>query len=448
MNKFIEDIRNIFSIVELRNRILLTLGLLFIYRFGSYVVLPGIAPNQLTQISSEGLMGVFDLFAGGAFSRSSVFALGIMPYISASIVMQLLTLSVPYFQKLQKEGESGQKQITQWTRIGTIGVTLVQAVAYVKYLTSPQLGAPVYPGISAGLFWATTVACLTVGSIVVMWLGEQIQERGIGNGSSIIIMANIISRLPGSFLVEVESRFQGTGGGLLMFILEMAFLIAIIAFTILIIKAVRRVPLSYAKQLVGGTNVQAGSRRGFLPLKVNIAGVMPIIFAQTFLLIPITVVQLFPQSSTASFLTKMTDHTSIPYNILTFLMVLLFTYFYTALIMNPTQMADELKRNNGYIPGVKPGASTAEYIDTILSRITLPGSVFLGLIAILPAFASGLGVNSQFSYFFGGTSLLILVAVVLDTMDRIETYLLNKHYDGLTKSGSKLKGRIYSDSNF
>ena len=448
MNKFIEDIRNIFSIVELRNRILLTLGLLFIYRFGSYVVLPGIAPNQLTQISSEGLMGVFDLFAGGAFSRSSVFALGIMPYISASIVMQLLTLSFPYFQKLQKEGESGQKQITQWTRIGTIGVTLVQAVAYVKYLTSPQLGTPIYPGISAGLFLATTVACLTVGSIVVMWLGEQIQERGIGNGSSIIIMANIISRLPGSFLVEVESRFQGTGGGLLMFILEMAFLIAIIAFTILIIKAVRRVPLSYAKQLVGGANVQAGSRRGFLPLKVNIAGVMPIIFAQTFLLIPITVVQLFPQSSTAPFLTKMTDHTSIPYNILTFLMVLLFTYFYTALIMNPTQMADELKRNNGYIPGVKPGASTAEYIDTILSRITLPGSVFLGLIAILPAFASGLGVNSQFSYFFGGTSLLILVAVVLDTMDRIETYLLNKHYDGLTKSGSKLKGRIYSDSNF
>ncbi|MCB0511690.1 MAG: preprotein translocase subunit SecY, partial [Bacteroidetes bacterium] len=276
----------------------------------------------------------------------------------------------------------------------------------------------------------------------------QIQERGIGNGSSIIIMANIISRLPGSFMVEVESRFQGTGGGLLMFILEMAFLIAIITFTILIIKAVRRVPLSYAKQLVGGANVQAGSRRGFLPLKVNIAGVMPIIFAQTFLLIPITVVQLFPQSSTASFLTKMTDHTSIPYNVLTFLMVLLFTYFYTALIMNPTQMADELKRNNGYIPGVKPGASTAEYIDTILSRITLPGSVFLGLIAILPAFASGLGVNSQFSYFFGGTSLLILVAVVLDTMDRIETYLLNKHYDGLTKSGSKLKGRIYSDSNF
>jgi preprotein translocase subunit SecY len=450
MNKFIETIKHIWAIEDLRKRILLTLGLLAIYRFGSYVVLPGINPSHLaTQGAAQGgLFGVFDLFAGGAFSRSSVFALGIMPYISTSIVMQLLTLAVPYFQKLQKEGESGRKTINQWTRMGTIGVTLVQATAYVKYLTSPQLAGSIYPGISMGLFWFTTVASLTAGTIFVMWLGEHIQERGIGNGTSIIIMANIISRLPGAFLVEVQSRFHSTGGGILMFLLEMAFLAAVVMFTIMVIKGIRKVPLSYAKQLAGGGNVQAGSRRGFLPLKVNIAGVMPIIFAQTFLLIPTTVAQLFPQNSMSNFLSKMTDHTSLPYNIITFLMVVLFTYFYTALIMNPTQMADELKRSNGYIPGIKPGASTAEYIDTVLSRITLPGSIFLGLIAIMPVFASSLGVNSQFSYFFGGTSLLILVSVVLDTMDRIETFLLNRHYDGLTKSGSKLKGRIYSDSNF
>lgn len=448
MNKFIETLRNIWSIDELRGRILLTLGLLFIYRFGSYVVLPGIDPNHLSQVAANGLMGVFDLFAGGAFSRSSVFALGIMPYISMSIVMQLLTLAVPYFQKMQKEGESGRKTINQWTRIGTIGVSFVQSIAYVKYLTSPAMGTPVSHEISMTLFWLTSVSCLTMGSVFVMWLGEQIQERGIGNGASIIIMANIISRLPGAFLVEVESRFQGVGGGILMFILEMVFLAAIVVFTIMVIKAIRKVPLSYAKQLAGGGNAQASSRRGFLPLKVNIAGVMPIIFAQTFLMIPGTIAQFVAKDNTSGFLAKMTDFTSVPYNVLTFFMVVLFTYFYTALIMNPTQMADELKRNNGYIPGIKPGASTAEYIDTILSRITLPGSVFLGLIAILPAFANVLGVNMQFAYFFGGTSLLILVAVVLDTMDRIETYLLNRHYDGLTKSGGKLKGRIYSDSNF
>jgi preprotein translocase subunit SecY len=447
MNKFISTIRNIFAIEDLRNRIFLTLGLLFIYRFGSYVVLPGIDPNALSQMSTEGALGVFDLFAGGAFSRSSVFALGIMPYISTSIVMQLATLAIPYFQKLQKEGESGRRTITQYTRIGTIAVTIVQAAAYVKYLTSPQLNTPINPEISMPLFWVTTMFSLTAGTIFVMWLGEQIQERGIGNGTSIIIMANIISRLPGSFWVEVESRVKGTGGGILMLIIEMALLFGVVLFTIMLIKAIRRVPLSYAKQIAGGS-AQVASRRGFLPLRVNIAGVMPIIFAQMFLFIPQTIMQFFPNSAMSGFLSKMVDHTSIPYNIFTFLMVVLFTYFYTALIMNPTQMSDELKRSNGYIPGVKPGASTAEYIDTVLSRITLPGAICLGLIAIMPAFASALGVNSQFSYFFGGTSLLILVSVVLDTMDRIETFLLNRHYDGLTQSGEKLKGRIYGDSNF
>lgn len=448
MNQFIETIKNIFSIEELRKRIFLTLGLLFIYRLGCFVILPGVDPHMVASQSGQagGLFQIFDLFAGGAFLKASVFALGIMPYISTSIVMQLLTLAVPYFSKMQKEGETGRKKITQYTRYGTVIVAGFQAVAYISLLTN-QLKV-VSPQVNMFLFTISTVIILTAGTVFVMWLGEQIQERGLGNGTSLIIMANIIARLPASFWAEVKARTV-TGGGILMLILELVILAAVIISTIMLIQAVRKVPLSYAKQMSGGNNAYT-QRRGFLPLKVNVAGVMPIIFAQAFLFIPGTIVQLFNGSDSVAvnFLRKVTDFTSIPHNIIMFLMVVLFTYFYTALIMNPVQMADDLKRNNGFIPGVKPGANTAEYIDTVLSRITLPGSAFLGLIAIMPAFASMIGVNTQFAYFFGGTSLLILVSVVLDTMQQINSYLLSRHYDGLTKSGTKIRGRNLTTSDY
>ncbi|HPA35014.1 MAG TPA: preprotein translocase subunit SecY [Chitinophagales bacterium] len=436
MKQFLDTIKNIFAIEDLRKRIFLTLGLLFIYRLGCFVVLPGVDPSKITSGGASGIFQIFDLFAGGAFSQASVFALGIMPYISTSIVMQLLTLAVPYFQKLQKEGESGRKKITQWTRMGTVAVTAVQGFAYVKFIYAQNI---VSPSVSPFLFTASTMIILMAGTVFVMWLGEQIQERGLGNGTSLIIMANIISKLPASFWAELKARAT-TGSGILIFVLEVVVLALVIIATIMLIQAIRKVPLSYAKQISGGSNAYT-QRRGFLPLKVNIAGVMPIIFAQAFLFIPGTVAQLMPDSAASPFLRKMTDFTSMPYNIIMFLMVVLFTYFYTALIMNPTQMADDLKRNNGFIPGVKPGANTAEYIDTVLSRITLPGSMFLGLIAIMPSFANMIGINSQFAQFFGGTSLLILVSVVLDTMQQINSHLLSRHYDGLTKSGAKIRGR-------
>lgn len=437
MKQFFDTLKNIFSIEDLRKRIFLTLGLLFIYRLGCFVVLPGVIPGKLSAGSATGIFQVFDLFAGGAFTKASIFALGIMPYISASIVMQLLTLAVPYFQKIQKEGETGRKKINQWTRYLAVLVAAVQGFAYTKFLYSQGI---VSPGVSTLLITISTMFVLIAGTIFVMWLGEQIQERGLGNGTSIIIMSNIISRLPGSFWAEAKARIS-TGSGILMFILELALLAGVVIATIMLIQAIRKVPLTYAKQMSGGSNAAAAQRRGFLPLKVNIAGVMPIIFAQAFLFIPTTILQLFPDSPASGFLRSVTDFTSLPYNIVMFLMVVLFTYFYTALIMNPVQMADDLKRSNGFIPGVKPGANTAEYIDTVLSRITLPGSIFLGLIAIMPAFAKVLGVNSQFAYFFGGTSLLILVSVVLDTMQQINSHLLSRHYDGLTKSGAKIRGR-------
>lgn len=438
MKQFFDTLKNIFSIEDLRKRIFLTLGLLFIYRLGCFVVLPGVIPGKLAPGSATGIFQVFDLFAGGAFTKASIFALGIMPYISASIVMQLLSLAVPYFQKIQKEGETGRKKITQWTRYLAVIVAAVQGFAYTKFLYSQGIVAG---GISPVLLTVSTMFILVAGTIFVMWLGEQIQERGLGNGTSIIIMSNIISRLPGSFWEEAKGRFNSGGSGILMLILELALLSGVVIATIMLIQAIRKVPLTYAKQMSGGGNAAAAQRRGFLPLKVNIAGVMPIIFAQAFLFIPTTILQLFPDSPASGFLRSVTDFTSLPYNIVMFLMVVLFTYFYTALIMNPVQMADDLKRSNGFIPGVKTGANTAEYIDTVLSRITLPGSVFLGLIAIMPAFAKVLGVNSQFAYFFGGTSLLILVSVVLDTMQQINSHLLSRHYDGLTKSGAKVRGR-------
>ncbi|MBK8351386.1 MAG: preprotein translocase subunit SecY [Saprospirales bacterium] len=437
MKQFFDTLKNIFSIEDLRKRIFLTLGLLFIYRLGCFVVLPGVIPLKLSAGSAKGIFQVFDLFAGGAFTKASIFALGIMPYISASIVMQLLTLAVPQFQKIQKEGETGRKKINQWTRYLAVIVAAVQGFAYTKFLYSQGI---VSPGVSTALVTISTMFILVAGTIFVMWLGEQIQERGLGNGTSIIIMSNIISRLPGSFWAEAKARIS-SGSGILMFILELALLAGVVMATIMLIQAIRKVPLTYAKQMSGGGNAAAAQRRGFLPLKVNIAGVMPIIFAQAFLFIPTTILQLFPDSPASGFLRSVTDFTSLPYNIIMFLMVVLFTYFYTALIMNPVQMADDLKRSNGFIPGIKPGANTAEYIDTVLSRITLPGSIFLGLIAIMPAFAKVLGVNSQFAYFFGGTSLLILVSVVLDTMQQINSHLLSRHYDGLTKSGAKIRGR-------
>ncbi len=445
MKQFFETLRNIFSIEDLRKRIFLTLGLIFIYRLGCFVVLPGVDPTKIASGGAKGIFQIFDLFAGGAFTKASVFALGIMPYISTSIVIQLLTLAVPYFQKLQKEGESGRKKITQYTRYGTVAVTAFQGFAYVKYLYAQNI---VSADISPVLFSFSTMIILIAGTIFVMWLGEQIQERGLGNGTSLIIMSNIISRLPASFWAEAKGRVLTGGGGILMLILELVILALVIIATIMLIQAIRRVDLSYAKQMTGGGSSAVAQRRGFLPLKVNIAGVMPIIFAQAFLFIPGTIAQLFPDSSASGFLKSITDFTSLPYNIIMFLMVVLFTYFYTALIMNPVQMADDLKRNSGFIPGVKPGINTAEYIDTVLSRITLPGSIFLGFIAIMPAFAKMLGVNSQFAYFFGGTSLLILVSVVLDTMQQINSHLLSRHYDGLTKSGAKIRGRNVTATDY
>ncbi|MBX7227665.1 MAG: preprotein translocase subunit SecY [Chitinophagales bacterium] len=442
MKRFIDTIKHIFAIEELRKKILYTLGLLFMYRVGTFILLPGVNPAAVAtnaESGGKGILGMFDMFAGGAFNRASIFALGIMPYISASIFMQLLSLAVPFFQRLQREGDSGRRKINQYTRVLTVLVTIFQGSAYVRYLTS-TLGES---GITLGspfLFWLSTTIILTAGTIFVMWLGEKITDRGLGNGSSLIIMSGIISRLPGSLWAEFNSKLTGSGGGLLMFLIEMLFLVGVVIFTILLVQGTRKIPVQYAKRIVG--NKQYGGVRQYIPLKVNISGVMPIIFAQAFLFIPATIIQFFPdQANAGGFIASLADYSSLPHAIFTFVLVVAFTYFYTALIVNPVQMADDLKRNNGFIPGVKPGKKTSEYIDTIMSRITLPGSVLLALIAIMPAFAGLIGINSQFAYFFGGTSLLILVSVVLDTLQQIETHLLNRHYDGLTKTGTKIKGR-------
>jgi preprotein translocase subunit SecY len=440
MKGLIQTLKNIWSIEDLRFKILYTLGLIFIYRLGSFIVLPGIDPSGLENLaaSDNALFGIFDMFAGGAFMRASVLALGVMPYISASIVMQLLTLAVPYFQKLQKEGESGRRKINQITRVATVFVTAFQASAYVKYLQFMMMGAIT---VSPWLFWLSTTVILTAGTMFVMWLGEKITDRGIGNGISILIMAGIIASLPGSLFIEFKSKLAGNvGGGMVFFVIEIMFLVAVIIFTILMVQGTRKIPVQYAKRIVG--NKQYGGVRQYIPLKVNLAGVMPIIFAQAFLFLPATIGQMFPKAmESGGFLSQLTDYTSVPYNILTFMLVVLFTYFYTALIINPRQMSDDLKRNNGFIPGVKPGKRTEEYIDAVMSRITLPGAIALGVIAIMPAFARAIGVNSQFAMFFGGTSLLIMVSVILDTLQQVESHLLMRHYDGLTKSGTRIKGR-------
>ena len=444
MNHFIQTIKNIWRIEDLRFRILMTLGLVAIYRVGSYIVLPGIDGSQLHQLEDQGGKGIFGLvniFAGGAFTRASIFALGIMPYISASIVMQLLGMAVPAVQKLQKD-ESGRRTVNQYTRILTVVVTALQASAYVVYIKS--LGAQIL--VSPGLFWLSTLVVLTAGTIFVMWLGEKITDKGIGNGISLLIMVGILARLPFALAAEFSSRMSAGGnGGLVAFIGEIAALIGVIILVILLVQGTRKIPVQYAKRIVG--NKQYGGVRQYIPLKVNAAGVMPIIFAQALMFIPATISQFFPDSGASRGASVFTDHTSFWYNVIFSLLIVVFTYFYTALIVNPVQMADDMKRNGGFIPGIKPGKKTADFIDGIMSRITLPGSFFLALVAILPAFAAMFGMISDFGNFYGGTSLLIMVGVILDTLQQIESHLLMRHYDGLMKSG-RIKGRTQAASAY
>jgi preprotein translocase subunit SecY len=438
VKKFITTLKNIWSIEELRNKIVFTLLLLFIYRLGSYIVLPGIDPNKLANLHNStktGMLGLLDAFVGGAFSKASIFALGIMPYISASIFMQLMTILVPQMAKVQKEGDSGRKKINQWTRYLTVIVTAFQAAAYIGYLKSQANEAALIPAYES-YFWVSTVVILTVGTLFVMWLGEKITDKGLGNGTSLIIMIGILARFPQAVSQEWAARIAQRGaGGLLLMLVEVVFLIGIIMGLILLVQGTRKVPVNYAKQIVG--NRQVGGARNFLPLKVNAAGVMPIIFAQAILFLP-TVFSGFTGEGWARYFT---DHTNIVYMIVYSTCVIAFTFLYTALIFNPKQMADELKRNNGFIPGVKPGQPTADYIGTIMDRITFPGAILLAFVGILPGLVQLVFSMSQnFATFFGGTSLLIMVGVILDTLQQIETQLLMRQYDGLMSSG-RLQGR-------
>ena len=436
MKRLIETIKNIFKIEELRKRILFTLSLILVYRFGSFVVIPGINPEALTdlqsQVSGNGLLGLLNIFSGGAFSNASIFALGIMPYISASIVIQLLGIVVPYFQKLQKEGESGRRKINQWTRYLTIIVLLLQAPAYLANLHGTLQPYAFVLGPSSVLFTVSATIVLIAGTMFVMWLGEKITDKGIGNGISLIIMIGIVARLPHALLAEVNARFQTASGSAIMLILELVLLFLVFMATIALVQAVRKVPVQYAKRIVG--NKQYGGVRQYIPLKMNAANVMPIIFAQALMFIP----ALFSGTAFAAAFSSMTGFW---YNFTLAVLVIAFTYFYTAIIINPQMMADDMKRNGGFIPGVKPGKQTVNYIDTIMTRITLPGSFFLAIVAILPALAMKfLGIQQAFAYFYGGTSLLIMVGVVLDTLKQIESYLLMRHYDGLMKTG-RIQGR-------
>lgn len=423
----------------------MTLGLLLIYRLGSYVVLPGIDPVVLENLTPSGgpsgLTGLIDLFAGGAFSRASVFALGIMPYISASIVVQLLGMVVPTFQKMMKEGESGRNKINQLTRYLTIVITAAQAIGFLINLKAQFLPAIILrTGDSLDLsFVLSTVTVLTAGTMFVMWLGEKITDRGLGNGISLIIMVGIIARLPVSLGAELQFRIGTGGGGLVPFLIELVMLVAIVAGTILLVQGTRKIPIQVAKRVVG--NRMYGGTRQYIPIKVNAAGVMPIIFAQAIMFLPATIAQFFPESDfSQGVVSAFVDFTSVTYNITLALLIIVFTYFYTSLSVNSNQMSEDLKRNGAFIPGVKPGRKTAEFLDDVLARITLPGSIFLAIVAILPAIATLAGVNAQFAQFYGGTSLLIMVGVVLDTLQQIESHLLMRHYDGLMKTG-RIKGR-------
>lgn len=438
---FTKTIKNIWSIEDLRKRIGITLLLVIIYRFGCYVVLPGINPDELVALknfTADGLMQLLDMFSGGAFSQASIFALGIMPYITASIVIQLLGMVLPQFQKLQREGESGHMKINQYTRYLTVLILLLQAPAYLFNLEY-QVNSAAHGTMA--LTWLDKTymtVILAAGSMFIMWLGERITDKGVGNGISFIILIGIIARLPGAFIEEFMGRISSAQGGLVMLVIEIVLLFAVILGAVLLVQGTRKVPVQYAKRIVG--NKQYGGARQYIPLKVNAAGVMPIIFAQAIMFIPLTLAGFGSRGEASSIVKALTNMEGFWYNFIYFLMIVAFTYFYTAITVRPTQMSEDMKRNNGFIPGVKPGKKTADYLDSIMSRITLPGSIFLGIVAIMPAFARICGVTHSFAQFFGGTSLLIMVGVVLDTLQQIESHLLMHHYDGLMKSG-KLKGR-------
>jgi len=444
MKRFITTMQNIWKIKELRNRILFTLLLLFVYRLGSFIVLPGAVPEALKRAGGAGegnaqdLLGLINSFTGGAFSNASILALGIMPYITASIIVQLLGFAVPYFQRLQqREGESGRRKLNQITRLLTVAITLVQGGTYLLYVKNANAMSP---NISESLFWVTNIIVLATGTVFSMWLGERITDKGIGNGVSLLITAGIINTLPQSFIAESSKRSFG-----LVFIMELVLLFVVIMATILVVQGVRRIPIQFAKRMVGrgSGSVPAVGARDYIPLKLNSAGVMPIIFAQALMFLPFSVIQAVGSDSTAassSFMQSMTEFTSVPYNVVYFILIVLFTYVYTALLVNPQQYSKYLKDQNAFIPGVKPGKPTEEFIDSVTTRITLPGSVFLGLIAIFPAVVAAFGVEPSFALFFGGTSLLILVGVMLDTLQQIESHLLMRRYDGLVKSGH-IQGR-------
>ncbi|MES2380467.1 MAG: preprotein translocase subunit SecY [Bacteroidota bacterium] len=443
MKKLLDTLKNIWKIDDLRYKLQITFWLLLVYRIGSYVTLPGIDPNLLdTKQADGGLFGIINMFAGGAFGRASIFALGIMPYISASIVVQLLSLALPSFQRLQKEGEDGRRKINQITRYLTIAITLVQSYGFLINLknTNPQaIMSIAHPELlSDFMFTLSSMIILTASTMFVMWLGERITDKGIGNGISLIIMIGIIARLPLSFWEEFNFKLTTGGGGLVIFVVELAALFAVVLLTILLVQGTRRIPVQYAKRIVG--NRQYGGVRQYIPLKINAAGVMPIIFAQALMFVPGYAAQFVSNIEANSFLASFANPLSFAYNFTFGLLIVLFTYFYTAISVNANQIADDMKRNNGFIPGVKPGKSTADFIDNVMSRITLPGAIFLAIVAVLPSFAGAFNINSQFAQFYGGTSLLILVGVVLDTLQQIESHLLMRQYDGLMKNG-KIKGR-------
>jgi len=434
--RLIQTIKNIFKIEDLRARLFYTFGIILLYRLGKYVTLPGIDPSQLANLknqTSSGIMGLLDMFSGGAFSQASIFALGIMPYISASIVVQLLGIVFPYFQKLQKEGESGRRKMNQYTRYLTIAVLVLQAPTYLVNLHA-QLPASAFI-ITGTFFTISSVIILTAGTMFVMWLGEKIPDKGIGNGISLIIMIGIVARMPANFIFELGTRMNGAGGAIGI-IVEVLFLFLIVLGVILLVQGTRRVPVQYARRIVG--NKQYGGVRQYIPLKVNAAGVMPIIFAQAIMMLPMIIAGY--SNSGSGFVTAFSNMYGFWYNLVTALLIVVFTYFYTAITINPVQMAEDMKKNGGFIPGIKPGRKTVEFFDTIMSRITFPGSIFLAIVAILPSIAVKATVTPQFAQFYGGTSLLILVGVVLDTLQQIESHLLMRHYDGLMKSG-RIKGR-------
>jgi preprotein translocase subunit SecY len=442
MKKFIETLKNIWSVEDLRTRILFTLAFAAVYRFGSFVVLPGINPDALAKLHEQtntGLMSLLNMFSGGAFSNASIFALGIMPYISASIVIQLFAFVVPYFQKMQREGESGRRKMNQYTRWLTIFILLFQAPSYLINLKMQAAGA-LNDQLDWTLFMFASTIILAAGSMFILWIGERITDKGIGNGVSLIIMLGIIARLPQAFGQEFVTRLNNlSGGGMIMFVIELILLLAVVCAAIMLVQGTRKIPVQYAKRMYAGQ--QVGGSRQYIPLKVFAANVMPIIFAQAIMFIPITLMGVISGGENPSaLLIQLSDHTSIAYNLIFALLIIAFTYFYTAITLNPVQMAEDMKRNNGFIPGVRPGHDTAEYIDQIMSHITLPGSLFLAVIACMPAFAGLLNVSQEFAQFFGGTSLLILVGVVLDTLQQIESHLLMRHYDGLLSSG-RIHGR-------